>query len=265
MGSGGEFMIGRGWWWVVAVELWLVVCGLGWWRLNYGWPWVVVVGRGETFFICYDAFIFKTKSVWEFFLFNKVIKANLRWYLLKRGTTWNNLKRPTTSKKRPETTYSNLQRARNDLTRPETTCNEQESTWNDLQRARNDLQRARNDLEITHNNLKRPIANKKRPGNNLDLQPERNNLKRPTTSKTQPTTTGTYLLVFSPTFNCNHSSTASQRIMVKIERQTFLYYHVYLLRDIKFTGHVANHFDTCKLTFVRQKLTLWIKQKKSIF
>ena len=186
-------MIGRGWWWVVAVELWLVVCGLGWWRLNYGWPWVVVVGRGETFFICYDAFIFKTKSVWEFFLFNKVIKANLRWYLLKRRTTWNNLKRPTTSKKRPETTYSNLQRARNDLTRPETTCNEQELTWNDLQRARNDLQRARNDLEITHNNLKRPIANKKRPGNNLDLQPARNNLKRPTTSKTQPTTTGTYL------------------------------------------------------------------------
>ena len=35
--------------------------------------------------------------------------------------------------------------------------------------------------------------------------------------------------------------------MVKIERQTFLYYHVYLLRDMKFTGYVANHFDTRKL------------------
>ena len=44
-----------------------------------------------------------------------------------------------------------------------------------------------------------------------------------------------------------------------------LYYHVYLLRDIKFTGYVANHFDTRKLTFARQKSTLWIKQKKSNF
>ena len=81
-------------------------------------------------------------------------------YLLKRGTTWNdlqrarnNLKWPTTSKKRPETTYNeqkiswdDLQWARNNLKRPttskkqpETTCNGQEITWNDIQRARNDL------------------------------------------------------------------------------------------------------------------------------
>ena len=53
--------------------------------------------------------------------------------------------------------------------------------------------------------------------------------------------------------------------MVKIDSQTFLYYHVYLLRDIKFTGYVANHFDTRKLTFARQKPTLPIKQKESIF
>ena len=53
--------------------------------------------------------------------------------------------------------------------------------------------------------------------------------------------------------------------MVKTERQAFLYYRVYLLRDIKFTGYVANHFDTRKLTFVRQNPTLWIKQKKSNF
>ena len=50
------------------------------------------------------------------------------WYLLKRGTTWNDLKWQTTSKKRPETTY-----------------NEQETTWrttwNELQRAWNDLKR----------------------------------------------------------------------------------------------------------------------------
>ena len=44
--------------------------------------------------------------------------------------------------------------------------------------------------------------------------------------------------------------------MVKIEHQTFVYYHVYLLRDIKFTGYVANLSDTRKFTFVRQKPTL---------
>ena len=44
--------------------------------------------------------------------------------------------------------------------------------------------------------------------------------------------------------------------MVKKERQTFVYYHVHLLRDIKFTGDVANHFDTHKFTFARQKSTL---------
>ena len=44
--------------------------------------------------------------------------------------------------------------------------------------------------------------------------------------------------------------------MVKIERQTFVFYNVYLLRDIKFTRYVANHFDTRKLTFARQKSTL---------
>ena len=47
--------------------------------------------------------------------------------------------------------------------------------------------------------------------------------------------------------------------MVKLDSQTFPYYHVYLLRDIKFTGYVANHFDTRKLTFARQKPTLPIK------
>ena len=31
---------------------------------------------------------------------------------------------------------------------------------------------------------------------------------------------------------------------MEIEHQVLVYYHVYLLRDIKFTGCVANHFDT---------------------
>ena len=43
---------------------------------------------------------------------------------------------------------------------------------------------------------------------------------------------------------------------MEIERQTFVYYHVNISRDIKFTGYVANHLDTHKLTFVRQKPTL---------
>ena len=53
--------------------------------------------------------------------------------------------------------------------------------------------------------------------------------------------------------------------MVKIERQAFVYYHVYLLRDIKLTGYVANHFDNRNFTFAKQKSALWIKQKKSNF
>ena len=39
--------------------------------------------------------------------------------------------------------------------------------------------------------------------------------------------------------------------MVKIERQTFVHYHVYFLQDIKFTGYVANHIDPRKLTLTR--------------
>ena len=77
-------------------------------------------------------------------------------YLLKWGTTWNNLKRPTTSKKRPETTYNDLQQRRNDMKWTSAGKKRPETTWNDLQRARN-------------------------------------NLKHPTTSKTQPIMTWTYL------------------------------------------------------------------------
>ena len=175
----------------------------------------------------------------------------------------------------------------NDLKQPKTTYNEQGTSWNDLQRAAT----SKKQLEMTYNDLKIHITNKKRPENNL--QRARNDLKRPTTSKTQPTTAWTYLQrakkktqndqqradfqiilqyraigsplwhVFNPTLGWNHSSIASRRIIVKIECQTFLYYYMYLLRDTKFTGYVANHFDTRKLTFARQKSTLWIKQKKS--
>ena len=84
-------------------------------------------------------------------------------YLLKRGTTWNDLKRPETTYNEQETIWNNLQQTRNDLNRPrtskkrpETTYNEQEMTWNDLERARNDLKGPRTSKkqpEMTWNNL----------------------------------------------------------------------------------------------------------------
>ena len=113
--------------------------------------------------------------MWFQFIYNIFTDVNNSidtkvWYLLKRGTTWNDLQRPTRSKKQPETTYSDLQGARNNLKRPTTSKKRPETTYNDL---------------------KRPITTKKRPGN--DLQRARNDLKQPTTSKTQPTTSWTYL------------------------------------------------------------------------
>ena len=43
---------------------------------------------------------------------------------------------------------------------------------------------------------------------------------------------------------------------IKIERETFIYFYVYLLRDVEFTSYVSHHLDTRKLTFVRQKPAL---------
>ena len=87
-------------------------------------------------------------------------------YLLKRGRTWNDLKRSETTwndLQRARTIWNSLQQTRNDLKRPttskkrpETTYNEQEMTWNDLERARNDLKGPRmskKQPEMTWNNL----------------------------------------------------------------------------------------------------------------
>ena len=144
---------------------------------------------------------------------------------------------------------------------PETTYSEQETTWNNLQQPTMSKKRP----ETTYNNLKRPIMNKKRPGN--DLQQARKDLKQPTTSKTQPTVTCVYLQQakkdakqptsrfwddftiwdnwfssltrfqlsiwlqsFERCFRENHGESRASNI--------FLYYHVYLLRDTKFTGYL---------------------------
>ena len=51
--------------------------------------------------------------------------------------------------------------------------------------------------------------------------------------------------------------------MVKIELKTFVHYHVYLLWDIKFRAQAANHFDTRKFIFARQKSTFYELSKKN--
>ena len=82
-------------------------------------------------------------------------------------------------------------KTRNDLKRPEMTYNEQETTWNDAQRVRH--------------NLEQPTQNNQQQADfEIILQYK--------------------AIGFNPTFSCNCSSIASQR-MIKIERQTF--YHVY--------------------------------------
>ena len=65
------------------------------------------------------------------------------WYLLKRGTTWNDLqwtgndlKRPTVTYNQRETTWNNPQRVRHNLQRPEPTYNKQKKTRNNQQQSR---------------------------------------------------------------------------------------------------------------------------------
>ena len=58
------------------------------------------------------------------------------WYLLKRGTTWNELKRPETTYKEHRSTWNDLQRARNDLKWPTTSKAQPTMTWTYLQRAK---------------------------------------------------------------------------------------------------------------------------------
>ena len=62
-------------------------------------------------------------------------------YLLKRGTTWNDVKRPKTTYNEQETIWNKLKRPATSKKRPETTYNKQEMTWNDLQRTRNNMKR----------------------------------------------------------------------------------------------------------------------------
>ena len=69
-------------------------------------------------------------------------EAMFDWHLIKRGTTWNNPKRPTTSNKRPETTYNDLKRLTTNKKQPETTYNDKkrsETTHNELDTTDNDL------------------------------------------------------------------------------------------------------------------------------
>ena len=106
-----------------------------------------------------------TNADLKIFLYVPIHIKIISWKLVLTKTR-NDLKRPTTSKKRPETTWNNLQWARNDLKWPETTYNEQGTT---------------------RNYLKRPTTSKKRPETTYnDLQRARDDLKWLTTSKKLP-------------------------------------------------------------------------------
>ena len=127
------------------------------------------------------------------------------WYLLKRGTTWNNMKRPTTSTKRPDTTY------------------------NDLERARNDLKRVRHNLQWPEHSYNE----------------QRKDAKRPTTSRfsdyfiiwskwfSSPTRflANIWLQSFEHCFMENHGENRASSIYYYASR---INYHAYCLRDIRF-------------------------------
>ena len=118
-------------------------------------------------------------------------------YLQKRETIWNDLKRPTTSKKQ------------NELTRPQTTYNEQETTWNELKRPTTSKKRS----ATTWNNLQRAAT--------TTTKKKRSDQQRAHFKIILQYDAIVSLLehVFHPTY-FNHSSIASWRIMVKVERQT---------------------------------------------
>ena len=127
--------------------------------------------------------------------------------------------------------------------------------------------------------LKPPTMRKKRPEtiyNDLKktYNVEETTCKEQKRDSKQPTTSryldyfaiwGNY--VFNSTFDCNHLSMASWRIIMEIAKYLYImYYHVHLLRDIKFAGYFANDFDTCKLPFASKKATFWLSlTKKSNF
>ena len=147
-------------------------------------------------------------------------------YLLKHETTWSDLQRP-------EKTWSNLKRTRNYLKRP--TANKKQP-------------------KTTYSNLKQLTAIEKRPTSTWNyLQRAKRDLKRSATSRFWDYFTIWGNHVFHSTFDCNYSCIPSWRIITEIERQTFIYYPLHLLRDIKFAGYISNHLDTCKLTFAKSQ------------
>ena len=114
-------------------------------------------------------------------------------------------------------------------------------TWNDPQGAKDNLKRHK----LTYNEVKKKRNDQQQADFEIILQ---------------HAAIGSLLsYVFHPKFACNHLSIASWRIMVKTERKTIVYYHVYLLTGYKI---YSIRCDTLKLTFTRQKSTLWINQKK---
>ena len=135
---------------------------------------------------------------------------------------------------------------RNDLKRPETTYNEQETTWNDPQRVRNNLQ------------WPEPTNNERKKNKNKNK-----NEKRPTTSRFWDYFTiwgnrfsslthfpsNIWLQSFEHCFMANHGENRAPNICI--------------LSCVFITGYKIYRIRW--LTFVRQKSTSWLRQKKSNF
>ena len=142
-------------------------------------------------------------------------------WLLHTGTLWVLIK-TRNDLERPETTYNEQEAIRNDLQQPENTYNEQETTYNEQEMTWNDPQGAKDNLKrhkLTYNEVKKKRNDQQQADFEIILQ---------------HTAIGSLLwYVFHPKFACNHSSIASWRIMVKTERKTIVYYHVYLLTGYK--------------------------------
>ena len=80
--------------------------------------------------------------------------------------TWNNLKQPTESKKRPETTYNEQETTSNNLQGLEKTCNKQKTTWKQPTTSKKQPETTHDKYDTTYNDLNLPTASKKETWNN---------------------------------------------------------------------------------------------------
>ena len=148
-------------------------------------------------------------------------------------------------------TYNEQETIRNDLQQPEKTYNEQETTYNEQEMTWNDPQGAKYNLKRhkrTYNEVKKKRNDQQQADFEIILQ---------------HATIGSLLsYVFHPKLACNHSSIASWRIMVKTERKTIAYYHVYLLTGYKIYRIRCEPLWYSKINIYETKINLMNEPKK---